>query len=201
MLEAGIVPLKDIIIKKQKSFLVSKRENIDEELPFNFVFDLCRDNGTPGYRFLVNILEQNDERNSLEIYANEVRERAENATKFNTYVSEFNPSLTVHIVYSATQYVPDFCRVAFTRLRLMSHNLKVETGRWSRIPPYARTCQSDNSSIQSESHVLISCPLSADCRTRYNSLNFASVTDLMKVEPNVIIDLCMYIHEVQGIYQ
>ena len=41
MLEAGIVPVKDVVRKKQKSFLISKRGNYDEELPFNFVFNMC----------------------------------------------------------------------------------------------------------------------------------------------------------------
>ena len=112
MLEAGIVPLRDIIAKKQKSFLISKRENVDMELPFNLVYEMCRDSGTPGFRFLSNVLNQNDQPKSLECIAREVRERSENATKLSIYLTDFNPSLSVHKVYSTTQYIPDFYLVS-----------------------------------------------------------------------------------------
>ena len=201
MLEAGIVPITDIVRKNQKSFLISKRENVDEELPFNYVFNMCRDSSTPGFRFLSGILEGNSELNSLQRIAREIREKSENATKLNTYVTELNPSLGVHEVYSAIQYIPDYYRVSFTRLRLMSHNLRVETGRWSRTPAYARTCPCDKVSIQTESHVLISCPLSNHCRQRWDTLDYTNVNNLMKVESNRCIDLCKYIDDVLNVYK
>ena len=198
-LEAGILPVKNIIANKQRSFLISKLENMNEELPFNYVYSMCRDNGTPGYRYLSNVIQQNYQHNTLEVIAHGVREGSRNATKLTTYVSDFNPSLCVHKVYSTTQYIPDFCRVSFTRLRLMSHNLRVETGRWSRTPAHLRTCSCDNDSVQSESHVLVLCPLSNHCRTRYSMLNFENVNTLMN-EPTHIVELCKYIHDVLSLY-
>ena len=186
-------------MKKQKLFLISKRENVDMELPFNLVYEMCRDSGTPGFRFLSNVLNQNDQPKSLECIAREVRERSENATKLSIYLTDFNPSLSVHKVYSTTQYIPDFYRVSFTRLRLMSHNLRVETGRWSRTPAHLRVCVCDNNSVQSESHVLIRCPLSAHCRLRYDMLNFRNINSLMNEENNVI-ELCKYVYDVLSIY-
>ena len=168
-------------------------------MPFNYVYDTCRNYGTPGFRFLSNVLEQNDQANNLESVASGVRERSRSVTKINLYASEMNPSLCVHKVYSANQYIPDFCRVSFTRLRLMSHNLKVETGRWSRTPTPLRTCACDNHSIQSESHVLISCPLSDHCRTRYSMLNFGNIHSLMNEETNVG-ELCKYINDVLNVH-
>ena len=50
-------------------------------------------------------------------------------------------------------------RIASTRLRLSSHYLRVETGRWSRIPLEDRLCQCQTG-IQTEEHVLLRCPLS-----------------------------------------
>ena len=145
------------------------------------------------------MLKQNVQDNTLESIANGVRESSRNVTKINVYGSEMKPSLGVHKLYSANRYIPDFCRVSFTRLRLMSHNLKVETDRWSRTPAPLRTCACDNHSIQSESHVLISCPLSDHCRTRYSLLNFGNIHSLMNEETNVG-ELCKYINDVLNVY-
>ena len=200
MLEAGILPIKDFIRKKQRSFLISKRGNYDEELPFYFVYNLYRDAGTPGFKFLSEILEENREMNSLQNIARDVREKSETATKLHTYVTELNPSLGIHEVYATTQYIPDYYRTSFTRLRLMSHNLRVETGRWSRTPANERTCSCDNLSVQSESHVLISCPFSNQCRQKYGTLDYSDVNSLMNVEPTRCIDLCKYITDVLNVY-
>jgi len=51
----------------------------------------------------------------------------------------------VHCVYTTHQKIPEFQRVTFSRFRLSAHNLKIETGRWSRIPKERRTCPCDNS--------------------------------------------------------
>ena len=51
---------------------------------------MCRDHGTPGFRFLGNVLEQNDQANNLESIASGVGERSRSATKINLYVSEMN---------------------------------------------------------------------------------------------------------------
>ena len=100
------------------------RDNVDIEVPFNYVYDMCRQNATPGYRYLSNILEQDTHLDALQLIGDEVRLRAEHSSKFNTYSSELNSSLSVHDVYRTDKFIPDYCRVSFSRLRLMSHNLK-----------------------------------------------------------------------------
>ena len=64
---------------------------------------------------------------------------------------------------SNKQVVPECYRIAVTRLRLGSHYLRVETGRWSRTPLELRLCPCTNS-IQTEAHVLISCPFTEQLR-------------------------------------
>ncbi len=34
----------------------------------------------------------------------------------------------------------EFKRIVYTRFRLSAHNLKVETGRWARLPREERVC-------------------------------------------------------------
>ena len=50
----------------------------------------------------------------------------------------------------------------FTRSRLSSHRLKIETGRWARIEPEDRLCMCGQ--IQTEEHVLLYCVLTDHIR-------------------------------------
>ena len=80
--------------------------------------------------------------NSLEKIVQVIRSQ-DNATKLVTYRTELNPDLSNHYIYRKSVYIPDYKRTSFTRLRLMSHNLKVETGRWIRIVGDCRVCSCD----------------------------------------------------------
>ena len=108
--------------------------------------------------------------------------------------------LTVHDVYIRSDlYMPDYQRESFSRLRLMSHNLRIKTGRWSRTPAEQRLCFSVDSQVQTERHVLVECPLTARGRARYSMLSFASVVDLMN-DNSHIKEVCSYVSEVLSIY-
>jgi len=55
-------------------------------------------------------------------------------TEFRTYISIY-PNGTIHPMYIRNAVsVPDRDRLWATQLRLSSHRLAIETGRWSRIP-------------------------------------------------------------------
>ena len=66
-------------------------------------------------------------------------------------------------MYQGETVVDDDLRTALTRLRLSSHRLRIETGRWARIEHDNRLCQC-GLSIQTEQHVLSECDLVADIR-------------------------------------
>ena len=85
--------------------------------------------------------------------------------KYQTYKSGLNSNLGVHNIYSDDIYIPDFTRMAFTRIRLMSHDLQIEIGRWSRTPRDLRVCPCDGQATQTEHQVLMECAL----RTRMSS--------------------------------
>ena len=56
-------------------------------------------------------------------------------------------------------------RKTLTRLRVSSHNLRIETGRWHKITPVQRTCKfCANSLIEDEAHFLLHCSLYSDLR-------------------------------------
>ena len=48
------------------------------------------------------------------------------------YCNVNNTNLTVHDVYIKKQIIFEAHRLAFTRYRVSSHSLAVETGRWNR---------------------------------------------------------------------
>ena len=62
----------------------------------------------------------------------------------------------------------DGLRIAFTRVRLSSHRLRVETGRWARIPHDQRLCQC-GLEVQTEQHVLANCHLVDEIRSSYSN--------------------------------
>ena len=79
---------------------------------------------------------------------------SQKCTRHQTYL-EMNPTLSVSCIYSSL--VPEYLRLAYTRIRLSSHRLRIETGRWSRLPRENRLCPFGN--IQSEQHVMCKCHL------------------------------------------
>ena len=94
--------------------------------------------------------------------------QSKEGTRYKTYQA-INPDLSVHPLYtgssSSTCYTEDYLRITFTRFRLSAHRLRVEMGRWSRIPPEQRMCQCETG-IQNEQHILV-CPLAQDIREKY----------------------------------
>ena len=105
-----------------------------------------------------------------------VREQAAARSKFSTYLM-LNPSLEVHQMYSDCDVV-EYQRVAVTRLRLSSHNLAIERGRWSRLPREARLCECGQ--VQDECHVLLHCPQNQ--ATRQQLADGLSLENVMKHE-------------------
>ena len=94
------------------------------------------------------------------------RVRTSERTKSVTYRA-VNPTMDVHPIYKGCEEpVDDYLRMSFTRFRTSSHRLRIETGRWSRTPRERRLCQCDEG-IQSEEHVLMSCPLTELLRQKY----------------------------------
>ena len=143
------------------------------------------------YKYIV----YNVEVNPFLDLVNVIHEKARYATKFNTYVSELNVTMNVHPIYRTNMFIPDYLRESFSRVRLMSHNLKIETGRWSRIPRENRVCRCNSIQLQTESHVLINCSLTHNIRTRYPMLRFHDTSNLFD-EVTYICSLCKYVYEV-----
>ena len=110
-----------------------------------------------------------------------------------------NTSLSVHKIYTLRHNIIEVHRISFTRFRLSSHSLAVETGRWNRrgrgrLPMEERLCSCGT--IQTEEHVLCHCPISQHIRDEYG---FSCVSDLMSGRFKDEI-LCKIIFKVLNLY-
>ena len=121
-----------------------------------------------------------------------------NKTKPITYRTVINPDLSIHGIYTCrNNYVPEYLRTIFTRLRLSSHNLKIETGRWSRIPRENRLCVC-KTDIQTEQHIIESCQISQPVRDNCPDITFSL--------PNIFLHrdytkLCKALTEIYTLYE
>ena len=123
-----------------------------------------------------------------DIIENDIRLRKERILSSQrtraTIYRQMNPELVVHPMYYSNDIIDDDFRIAFTRFRLSSHRLKIETGRWARIPQERRFCPCGV--VQTEKHVLCECPL-------VNDICLFDCTPSQKTQtlPGKIIFLCL----------
>ena len=158
------------------------------------MYDIARNANAPSATFMARSAEYNLPSRLIEIIE-QVRTQ-DLGTKFGNYRERLNPDLSVHGMYSSRRYIPDCLRTSFSRVRLMSHSLKVETGRWSRTPREQRLCdRCDAGAVQDEEHALITCSFTQHLRRRHQNLNFTSMNALLEEEEN-LRDLAEYVHSV-----
>ena len=94
-------------------------------------------------------------------------------TKFRTYANT-NSETSVHPMYTNVSVtINEHDRIAASRLRLSSHSLAIETGRWSRVPRERRLCSCGE--VQTEQHVVWHCPRTIHVRERHHNLNFTHI--------------------------
>ena len=87
----------------------------------------------------------------------------------------------------------------YSRFRLSAHSLAVEKGRWNRrgrgrLPMEERLCSCGQ--VQTEAHVIETCPVSSGIRQLYN---ITTVNDLMVTRTNYG-EVCTVIHKLLLLY-
>ena len=114
------------------------------------------------------------------------------ASEKNKFISyrDINPLFELHNVYRRKRdYIPEHYRIAFTRMRLSSHRLRIETGRWARLPREQRLCRCGL--VKDEMHVLTDCPLVNHIRDAYGQdMNYPYMLTYVNDKQD-----CVYIHE------
>ena len=157
LIESGYPPLMYFVKEQQRRYFVKiAAREVDETDPLFYAIDLHSNASTTMFRYFSDVTSSDD---WVRIGLNCIKDNvlASTRSKFLAYVS-MNPDLTIHPVYAHPDVI-EYKRITFTRLRLIAHNLKIETGRWSRIPRENRLCICDQ--IQTEEHILCHCPFTA----------------------------------------
>ena len=201
--ESGYVSLKAIVKKKQRKFFVkmySERFNLDDD-PLSFALKLVLNNRYNTRTYLDNLINDNsidDFQSDMQSLKNSIL--TSESSRRIVYRDTMNTNLSVHNIYSKRHNICEFHRVAFTRLRVSSHSLAVETGRWNRrgrgrLPMEERLCSCGD--IQSEVHVLSHCPVSQHIRDEYD---FSCVTELMSERFTDEV-LCKIIFRILNLYE
>ena len=167
LLESGYPSLRALIKSQQKSFLekvIKERENMLDD-PLMHVIRLTQLKNPKMSAYLTS-LTNCDDFIKADRFARMERVRSSTQTKPATYFS-INPTFEIHPIYqNCDEVVEDYLRTTFTRFRTSSHRLKVETGRWSRLPRERRLCKC-GAGVQTEKHVLIECELAEPIKLKY----------------------------------
>ena len=154
--------------------------------PAHFALQLCRRAKTAASSYIDKLMKEKPgsfREQNLRSIRTKIAETE--SSRRQTYI-DFNAGFTLHPIYVTD--VPERARIAFTRLRLSSHRLKIETGRWSRIPREKRICPCR--AVQTESHVLLHCPITEPLRRNFAMLNFSDMASLMESSPKYLAIYC-----------
>ena len=163
--------------------------------PLLFSIRLATKNKTQTGRFIEKLLAVPPENDMLQ----ELKAQIESSdrTKFKTH-KIMNPSLTVHKIYEMqANYVEEQVRLSFSRFRLGSHYLRIETGRWSRTRRDERFCDCGNNQVQDEQHVLSDCAKSLFVRNNYPNLN----KDIPMIFENNPHQMCTFTDKILELYR
>ena len=150
-IETGATPISEEIRRRQMNFISKVRERDDfANTPLGRAIHLAGTVGSPMGVYYRKLLTLDANPTFVALDAIKQRVTSSDATRLVTYRS-LKTCLNVHPVYTNNE-VNELYRISFSRLRLSSHYLRIETGRWSWIPRPNRTCTCGNN-IQTEGHV------------------------------------------------
>ena len=177
LVESGETGAISYILRQQSNFLnkLQKRDNYQGSY-IQWIINEAIQSQCPSGRVLQSILGSNSETFISQIEKAQQSILTSQGSRRANYRS-INPRLDVNAVYSAN--VPEYERISFTRMRLSSHRLHYETGRWSRIAPENRRCPCGD--VQTKKHVLLDCPLSEGFREQSN-ISVNTITELFDDE-------------------
>lgn len=113
-----------------------------------------------------------------DVFTQDWHSRLENSTRARCYLTLADFKYQKYLdVLNIMKY-----RKSLIRLRLSSHRLEVEVGRWAKpnkIPYQNRKCKICNV-LEDEFHFLLECPLYADLRKRYINKFFWTRPNMLK---------------------
>ena len=170
------------IKQRQKRFFERCKQLTDEDAILSRIMNLCTH--LDFYKYYESLADNLDQ-----INLNEMKSSINNAT--TTYCMRYKEICGMS--YNDCIYGQDLRedkRIIITKWRLSSHNLKIETGRYTK-PPTARderVCSECTSVVEDEHHVVFQCPLYRNVQTHHRDLllRLKSIPELLN--PKTIAD-------------
>ena len=94
----------------------------------------------------------------------------------------------------------DYFRYIITRWRLSNHNLKIETGRYTKpLTCEERICGLCHI-IEDEYHVIFICPIYELVRVKYRALlSCDNISKFLNPELSAIKDTACFLHEIENV--
>ena len=189
LVELGVPPVKATIVSRQLKMLQRIRSLPHfEGSPAHHMLQISVAGRTSMGKYLVwldNLQHPNYVAHSFRSVCERVMES--DRSKCQTY-RQLNCELSTHPVYAQKHVIAERYRVAFSRIRLSSHYLKIETGRWARIERQNRVCPCDHASIQTEEHALCFCALTENLRHQFPQLHYHNVNVLLSDHQNELYE-------------
>ena len=176
-----VTPLKSIILSKQRKLfqrLWKERRNMSDD-PWAHTVRLTMTYNTPINTYINNLINNSVDDVAVGIESIKLSIANSTSSRRQSYLI-MNPSLTAHAIYKSRGNMNELHRIAFSRLWVIGHNLAIETGRWNRrgwgrLEVAERLCPCG--AVQTELHVLESCPLTRDVRAQYNFTSWAQIIE------------------------
>ena len=195
--ETGIPSAKAMIVDRQRSFLKKLRTHHTGDYVTR-TLDLAIHHRTPmGKR--IQQLESTTIPERQTFFNNlKVRLTTSTSTRRQTYF-QLNPLLRPSAVLHARRTpIMEHKRISVTRMRLGSHYLRCETGRWSRTPREERLCICQTG-VQDEEHVLLRCPRTEHIRVLMN-MEHMSLSDLFNESAESQPNIAEYCYKVLNLF-
>ena len=171
-IELDITSARAKLRATQKKFIASvSKHNVDT--PIKKALRLVHASRSPMAAEITRLISETDILGRERMQTRQ-RIRSSNSSRMVQYLAT-NPNLIPPRFLNCD--LPEHKRIALTRIRLSSHHLKIETGRWSRIPRDQRLCSCGE--VQTEEHVLCYCDRSSHLRQNYPHLSFTSLPDVL----------------------
>jgi hypothetical protein len=197
LVELGLGDAKSYIRQRQSKFLhkLISHSEYGESIVAK-VIKMAMDRRTSSGKLLRTLLDNGPNHDYVGECLNRIKIKIQSATTSRrmTYLC-LNPELAAAKIYDDC-LVKEHHRVAFTRLRLSSHRLRIETGRWSRIPVDQRLCECGE--VQTEDHVLFHCPMTVNIREKYDIDSESNIHSLLISRDNS--NICAFCHDILNVF-
>ena len=189
LIESGMPSLEACIEHRRSKYFSKTIKSLQNDSILKHALDLLSTCNSPANAIINSSINSTKSLGDDKIQIAEKVRSNTNSSKRMTYLS-INPLLQQPSIYH-NHMIQESKRYEYSRARLSSHNLRIETGRWSRTPRENRICTCEKD-IQTEEHVFLHCEVTAPIRRKFGIESF-DLPNLFSMGDNIIVN---FVYEV-----